>query len=126
MITKKRNSTGLGSGRYFGNGGRRFLGGGGSARRRRGPRRAAVPHGQPLARRQRVIIGRRVVCVIKLLEPLQKLKVILKTTLHQPVNGNYLQKKKSGRVKKRNDTSTVRTRGRRRVRHTRGVMVVSN
>lgn len=96
MITKKRNSTGLGSGRYSGDGGRRFLGSGGGPRRRRGPRRAAMPHRQPLARRQRVIISRRVsiVSVIKLLEPLQKLKVILKTTLHQSVNGYYLQKKK--------------------------------
>lgn len=52
-----------------------------------------MAHRQPLALRRRVIVLAAVVRVKELLEPLQELKVILEATLHQFVNGYYLQKK---------------------------------
>lgn len=95
----KANSTGLGSSGDFSHG-RRLPNGRG---RRTGRRRAArpVPHGQPLARRHRVVLRAAVVGVEELLEPLQELKVILEPTLHQSVNGYYLRKKKMEVKKKK-------------------------
>lgn len=84
----------MGSSRDFGDWRRGFLsrGGGGGA----GGGGAPVAHGQALALRYRVIFRASIVGIKEFLEPLQKLKVILEPTLHQFVNGNYLQKKKSG------------------------------
>lgn len=59
----------------------------------RGPR-VTVTHGQALALTHRVIFRAGIVGIEKLLEPFQKLKVILKTTLQQSVNWYNLQKKK--------------------------------